>query len=211
LLDIKEVGINKTLLASTETRSALFKPGFTRFNLPFFYDQEQVDFVLDAVAWVAEHGYKLMPIYNCEPATGTYTYYGATKKMNEGIETENVYNFIDPSSYSAHSASPSSDHLSRGAVKEARCEYFQMANRNVAEVVSMASQPDEDAFNNSPEFVGDQDSIDALNKLERSLVWFMRRSDVTEMISMSEKQHKTLQVNFFLFVIILILIPSISS
>ena len=39
----------------------IIRPGFTRLNLPYFMDDECVDFVLSAVAMVAEHGWKLLP------------------------------------------------------------------------------------------------------------------------------------------------------
>ena len=37
------------------------RPGFTRLNLPYFISEEQLDFVLQAVAMVTEHGWKLLP------------------------------------------------------------------------------------------------------------------------------------------------------
>ena len=39
----------------------ILRPGFTRLNLPYFMDDVCVDFVLSAVAMVAEHGWKLLP------------------------------------------------------------------------------------------------------------------------------------------------------
>jgi selenocysteine lyase/cysteine desulfurase len=41
----------------------VLRPGFVRFNLPWFMADAEVDFVLDAVAFVAEHGWKLLPLY----------------------------------------------------------------------------------------------------------------------------------------------------
>ena len=39
------------------------RPGFTRMSFPYFVDQSEVNFVLDAVAFVAEHGWKFLPLY----------------------------------------------------------------------------------------------------------------------------------------------------
>ncbi len=39
----------------------ILRPGFTRLNLPYFMDDECVEFVLSAVAMVANHGWKLLP------------------------------------------------------------------------------------------------------------------------------------------------------
>ena len=38
-----------------------FRPGFTRLNLPYFYSNETIEFILQAVLFVAEHGWKLLP------------------------------------------------------------------------------------------------------------------------------------------------------
>ena len=37
------------------------RPGFTRFNLPYFEDDETVDFILDAIEVVAKHGWRMLP------------------------------------------------------------------------------------------------------------------------------------------------------
>lgn len=62
----------------------VMKPGFTRINLPFFYDDLTIDYILKALVMVAEHGWKLLPLYVCDPMTGSYTlkkfekHYGST-------------------------------------------------------------------------------------------------------------------------------------
>lgn len=50
----------------------IMKPGFVRVNLPFFMDEETVDFVLEAVDVVATHGWKLLPQYRFDPHTGSW-------------------------------------------------------------------------------------------------------------------------------------------
>lgn len=37
------------------------RPGFVRINLPYFMDEETVQFVLEAVKLVAKEGWKLLP------------------------------------------------------------------------------------------------------------------------------------------------------
>ncbi|XP_078602131.1 uncharacterized protein LOC144876565 [Branchiostoma floridae x Branchiostoma japonicum] len=50
----------------------ILRPGFARLNLPYFATDECVDFVLEAVAMVAEHGWKLLPQYLFKPDTGEW-------------------------------------------------------------------------------------------------------------------------------------------
>ena len=52
----------------------IFKPGFTRFNLPFFFDELNVDFVLNAVKFVAKHGWKFLPYYDFDIKTGEFNH-----------------------------------------------------------------------------------------------------------------------------------------
>lgn len=41
----------------------VLRPGFSRLNLPWFMPDDKVNFVLAALAFVAEHGWKLLPLY----------------------------------------------------------------------------------------------------------------------------------------------------
>ncbi|XP_013390956.1 uncharacterized protein LOC106159276 [Lingula anatina] len=50
----------------------ILRPGFSRINLPYFMNDECVEFVLDAVKMVAEHGWKLLPQYTFNPETGEW-------------------------------------------------------------------------------------------------------------------------------------------
>lgn len=43
-----------------------------RLNLPYFMSDDAVDFVLEAVKMVAEHGWKLLPQYMFNPETGEW-------------------------------------------------------------------------------------------------------------------------------------------
>lgn len=48
------------------------KPGFTRFNIPFFLNDTQVDYILHAVEFVAQHGWKFLPLYEFQADTGKF-------------------------------------------------------------------------------------------------------------------------------------------
>ncbi|KAL2920137.1 hypothetical protein HK105_200203 [Polyrhizophydium stewartii] len=48
------------------------KPGFTRFNLSVTHSEAEVDFILQAVDWVASHGFRLLPVYHHEVTTANW-------------------------------------------------------------------------------------------------------------------------------------------
>ncbi|XP_013397412.1 uncharacterized protein LOC106164153 [Lingula anatina] len=50
----------------------VMKPGFARLNLPYFYDDDTIDFVLEAVNQVASKGWRIMPLYQFDSKTGTW-------------------------------------------------------------------------------------------------------------------------------------------
>jgi len=50
------------------------KPGWTRINFNYFLGDRVVDFLLDAVLFIAEEGWKLLPEYRMDPATGLWTH-----------------------------------------------------------------------------------------------------------------------------------------
>lgn len=48
------------------------KPGWVRINFNYFISESVLDYVVEAVAMVADHGWLLLPDYTFEPATGLW-------------------------------------------------------------------------------------------------------------------------------------------
>lgn len=74
--------INKDIedaLIKHKERAELLRPGFTRLSLPFkgLLDIE-VEYVLQALSWVAEHGWALMCQYRCNHRTGEVRFFDLT-------------------------------------------------------------------------------------------------------------------------------------
>ena len=58
------------------------RPGFVRVNIPYYASEATVQFVIDAVRWVAEHGWKMLPQYTFDALTGEW-YHFANKRMSD--------------------------------------------------------------------------------------------------------------------------------
>ena len=64
------------LKLSREYKEAMFdgnellRLGFTRVNVNFFLKDEEVDYILDAIAFIANYGWMLLPHYQFEAETG---------------------------------------------------------------------------------------------------------------------------------------------
>lgn len=52
--------------------SEYLRPGFTRFSLSYFASDAEVDYILDAVCAVADHAWKLLPLYRFNTRTGEW-------------------------------------------------------------------------------------------------------------------------------------------
>ncbi|KAF4650140.1 hypothetical protein FOZ61_000629, partial [Perkinsus olseni] len=54
------------------TRDMIFKPGFVRVGVHFTMTQEELEYLADAILWIAEKGWKLMAAYNFKLSSGEW-------------------------------------------------------------------------------------------------------------------------------------------
>jgi selenocysteine lyase/cysteine desulfurase len=67
--------IERALLRS-DRPCELLRPGYTRLSLPFKgLREEEVDYVVRALIWVAKHAWVLLPQYTCDHRTGEVSLY----------------------------------------------------------------------------------------------------------------------------------------
>ena len=56
----------------TCTGKEIFRPGYTRLNLPYFYPDYVIDYILDAVVFLSEHAFKFLPLYAFKIESGRF-------------------------------------------------------------------------------------------------------------------------------------------
>ncbi|MCC6433867.1 MAG: aminotransferase class V-fold PLP-dependent enzyme, partial [Acidimicrobiales bacterium] len=56
------------------------KPGWVRVNFNYFISERQFEFLLAAIDWVAQHGWKLLPHYVFDEHTGQWTHRGGRRE-----------------------------------------------------------------------------------------------------------------------------------
>jgi selenocysteine lyase/cysteine desulfurase len=71
------------------------KPGWFRVNLNFFFTQELVRFICDAIEFIAEEGWKLLPDYSLNKRTGMWTHNEAKKTAFFKVQSLHDVSFID--------------------------------------------------------------------------------------------------------------------
>ena len=59
-------------MVELDTGNVGIKPGWVRLNFNYFIPKEEFDFLLQALEWIAEHGWKLMPLYHFDDRNGLW-------------------------------------------------------------------------------------------------------------------------------------------
>ncbi|KAL0585878.1 hypothetical protein ABG067_004412 [Albugo candida] len=74
----KLLGVNKhdlqMFLVALEHGCIILKPGFTRFCIPYFMTPEEIDYILKAIHFIADQGWKFMPQYDFCIRTGDWSH-----------------------------------------------------------------------------------------------------------------------------------------
>ncbi|KAJ8036031.1 Cysteine desulfurase 1, chloroplastic [Holothuria leucospilota] len=176
--DITNTGLAKYKNISGKKSLGIMKPGFLRLNLPFFFSNELVAFIILAVDQVAKNGWKLLPQYQPNVLTGTWHYIGKTDESNSSdSEGDSLHktNFKDGYFYAPRSpySSPSGAtgdnqdrerEMIRTTVQAATTIYLKM-NKQI-------SFPKESYHDKLDSHVENED-----------LVWFLRPRDVVKRLS----------------------------
>ncbi|KAG6620902.1 cysteine desulfurase [Phytophthora cinnamomi] len=53
-------------------KDEVLKPGVARMSFPYFADEDEVEYILEAVNFVADHGWKFLPQYEYDPHNGAW-------------------------------------------------------------------------------------------------------------------------------------------
>ena len=92
----------------------VMRPGWVRLNFNYFINEETFDYLLNAVEYVSELGWKLLPFYEIDSDSGTWRYQGASMKL-ESLCLESL--FVEDQQPAMDPAKPLSEYLDE-ALKE---------------------------------------------------------------------------------------------
>lgn len=76
LLNINEQE-SKRIQEAIKQGEKLVKPGWVRFNLNYFLEDSEANFILDAIDFVAQHGLTLLPFYAYDQSTDLWRFQGS--------------------------------------------------------------------------------------------------------------------------------------
>lgn len=64
----------------------ILRPGWVRLNFNYFIDGEEFEYLLRAIELVAQHGWRLLPFYQFEPAAGVWRYQGQPLQLKASLQ-----------------------------------------------------------------------------------------------------------------------------
>jgi selenocysteine lyase/cysteine desulfurase len=76
---------SKQLEAAIVAGASLLRPGWVRLNFNYFIDDEEFEYLLRALELVAEHGWRLLPRYQVDPAQGVWRVQGVESARSDPI------------------------------------------------------------------------------------------------------------------------------
>ncbi|KAF4316040.1 hypothetical protein G195_009176 [Phytophthora kernoviae 00238/432] len=62
-------------------KDEVLKPGVSRMSFPYFADENEVEYILEAVNFVANHGWKFLPQYEFDPHNGAWRHVSRSKNV----------------------------------------------------------------------------------------------------------------------------------
>ncbi|KAF1335936.1 tRNA 2-thiocytidine biosynthesis protein ttca, partial [Globisporangium splendens] len=89
LLGIVESDLVQFKTALSDHQEAL-KPGFTRMSFPYFMDASEVDYILRAVHFVANEGWKFLPQYRFDAKAGSWKHISRVTRV-ETLKTSDQF------------------------------------------------------------------------------------------------------------------------
>lgn len=72
---------SKALEARLLAGDGVLRPGWTRLNFNYFIDEASFEYLVQAVELVAEHGWRLLPFYQYDPAVGVWRFQGLHSEL----------------------------------------------------------------------------------------------------------------------------------
>ncbi|KRP18491.1 MAG: aminotransferase [SAR92 bacterium BACL16 MAG-120619-bin48] len=70
----------------------VMRPGWVRLNFNYFIDEDEFDYLMSAIELVAGLGWKMLPFYQVDPATGVWRFNGPPTKLASSLD---AWSFAD--------------------------------------------------------------------------------------------------------------------
>ena len=76
-----DVNTNERIEMALLDKQEMLRPGYTRFSVPFWISSQEIDYVIHALTFVAEHGWKFLTMYRHNTKTGEWSHNSWTNRF----------------------------------------------------------------------------------------------------------------------------------
>ncbi|XP_041459673.1 uncharacterized protein LOC121411175 [Lytechinus variegatus] len=152
-------------MKKTKAPLEIMKPGFVRLNLPFFFSDNVISYVLEAVDDIGTNGWKMLSQYKVDPFTSEWQYVGTVKEESKPSIPAAGDSLLKATFIEGKFNAPPSPYVSH-KMKENGSQYttyLQQSNKLMREAGHQCQFPPEVMTDTVGPCIGDPD-----------LIWFMR-------------------------------------
>jgi len=164
----------------------LLRPGYSRLSLPFKgIREEEVDYVISALIWVAKNGWVLLPQYTCDHRTGEWRHWSRRGKPLGKSERRwlSHYDILSPTTFEKSVAGQTSVNESDMSdnIQASKDRLFQATNNANAILASAKNNPrflsEAEKMNTASGMLGSGGGVD--DTLE-DLRWYVYQQEVSQ-------------------------------
>ena len=76
-----DMDFSRAIEVEIQKGSMVLRPGWVRLNFNYFIGEAEFEYLLRAIALVAEHGWRMLPWYHFDPEAGVWRYQGEVGKL----------------------------------------------------------------------------------------------------------------------------------
>ena len=87
-----DMDYSRAIETEIQNGAMVLRPGWVRLNFNYFIDEQEFEYLLQAIELVAEHGWRLLPFYQFNTHSGVWQFQGQAMNLVSSIED---WNFAD--------------------------------------------------------------------------------------------------------------------
>lgn len=91
-----DMDYSRAIEREIQAGAMVLRPGWVRLNFNYFISEQEFEFLLQAIALVAEHGWRLLPYYNFDVNSGVWRYQGESGKLPGGLRDMDFSSYQSP-------------------------------------------------------------------------------------------------------------------
>ncbi|EGC33533.1 hypothetical protein DICPUDRAFT_154434 [Dictyostelium purpureum] len=168
---------NKELLESIFEKQEVIRPGMVRLNVNFTMSYKEIDFLVQALEFVSNHGWKFLPLYTFVVASGEWKHRSKLTKMFERRWLSSI-NYSQSGKLSFNSKRKQLD-LGQCNTDQDKINYLLLEKFKYLDQANILLKQ---LISNQPKILPDQSSM--LTKEANSLRWFALPTDSSNKIKL---------------------------